>query len=726
MWAITRKEPLVKSDQIGYNLFMMTPQMQRTAQTVQGERSGMAIPPPVAGRKVGAYAPAWAPIFFGIVVLLIALVGLTLLFLNRAAPKSDRWGFWGFQSLMAVLGSSTGMLITRRYPRHPIGWMLLVMGLLAALTGFSEEFAIYAAHARPHWVPASIIVAGLFNWMWAPSYALSAIYIPLLFPTGRFLSPRWRIVAWLGTAWMVLNSAWMILLPGPLPNNGDVINPFGIEAWNGTLITALDPRVVTPMAGMFLMLTAAASLVIRYRRSQDPVTQQQLKWFAYAAVMMSFAGMVGQLSGPVANVLLFLMAASMPVSIAIAILRYRLYDIDLLINRTLVYGVLTVLVVGLYALAVGAAGALVQTQGNWAAALLATALVAVLFHPLHIRLQRGVNRLLYGERDAPLAVLSQLGRRMESAVSPEAMLSVLTETVAKALKLPYVAVGLRSDGQLAMAAEYGKPTTEVRAFPLIYREQAVGQLLVAPRQPGDAFNQTDIALLENVARQAGAVAHSAQLTADLRRSRQRLVSAREEERRRLRRDLHDGLGPHLASMTLTIEVVVRLIDSDPQAAVAILQKLKRQSQSAVQEIRRLVYELRPPALDDLGLTAALRESAARYAQSGVQFLVDAPDPMPSLPAAVEVAAFRIAQEGMTNVMRHAHASTCRITLTLEREYLCVTVEDDGHGLPTDLRMGVGLRSMQERVAELEGHFTLKNDPHGGTVIRAWLPLVELS
>ncbi len=662
----------------------------------------------------------------GVAVLTIALVGLILLALNRSVPKPERWGFWGFQSMLAVMTVTPGLLITWRYPRHPIGWLLLLTGLFAALTGFSEEFARWAVYRQPAAVEAAIWISGLLSWLWLPGYATIAIFVPLLFPNGQFLTPRWRIVAWLGAAWVLLGAAWMILLPGPLSNNAGLMNPFGVVALEGSYRSGLNPRDLLPLVGMFLMLAASASLLLRYRRSQDATVRQQVKWFAYAAVLIAFAGMVGQIPGAWADIVLFLLVSALPTAIAIAILRHRLYDIDILINRTLVFGALTGIIVGLYVLILGAVGLLVQNRANQIAALIAVVLVAILFHPLRARLQRGVNRFLYGARDTPLEVLSALGQHMESTAAPAEMLPALAETVAKALKLPYVAVGLHSDGGLSTAAEYGKPTQEVKAFPLTFRGATVGQLLVAPRQPGDAFSQSDIGLLENIARQAGAAAHAARLTADLRRSRQRLVTAREEERRRLRRDLHDGLGPHLASMTLTIDAVVRLIDSDPQGAAAILKELKNQAQAAVQEIRRLVYDLRPPTLDDLGLTAALRENAARYAQSGVRIAIDAPDPMPPLPAAVEVAAFRIAQEGMTNAVRHAQARTCRVALKLGRDCLCVIVEDDGRGLPLHLQPGVGLRSMQERVAELEGRLTLGSSPDGGACITAWLPIMEAS
>lgn len=666
----------------------------------------------------------WLPTILGVAVFLIGFSGLVLLLLNRDVPKSDRWGFWGFQSLMGIATGVNGLLITRRYPRHLIGWILLVTGLFATLTGFSEEFALYALHVRPEFYDAAVLVASLLNWLWVPSYALIAVFIPLLFPDGHLLSPRWRIVAWLGVVWALLGIAWMIVLPGPLPNNGDIENFFGLDALREGFVSSFDPRVIIPVVGLFLMLAAASSLIIRYRRAQDETTRHQLKWLAFAAVLMSPAGIVGQFSGPIADIVLLTTAFSMPLAITVAILRYRLYDIDVIISRTLVYGTLVGLILGLYLVTVGAIGLFVQSRSNQIATLVVVGTVALLFHPVHTRLQRGVNRLLYGHRDQPLTVLSEMGTRMETAATPEAMLTALVETVARELKLPYVGVGLEDDAGLTMIASYGKPSQEVVAFPLVYQGETVGQLLAAPRQRKGTFHRRDQALLENIARQAGTVAHAVRLTADLRRSRQRLVTAREEERRRLRRDLHDGLGPYLASLTLALDAAIRLMDSDPQAAKGLLQELKSQSQAAVLEIRRLVYELRPPTLDELGLSGALRECAAHYVPMGVRITVDAPDPMPPLPAAVEVAAFRIAQEGITNVIRHAHARTCRVTLRTKKDALFVIIEDDGRGLPDNFRAGVGLRSMQERVAELDGRLILGTSPLGGALVQACLPIVE--
>jgi signal transduction histidine kinase len=242
-------------------------------------------------------------------------------------------------------------------------------------------------------------------------------------------------------------------------------------------------------------------------------------------------------------------------------------------------------------------------------------------------------------------------------------------------------------------------------------------------------------LLEDLAHQIGASAHAAlmtdealRLSADLQRSRERLVEAREEERRRLRRDLHDGLGPQLSSQALTIDAVRALMRGDPDAAEELLLDLKAQAQDAVTDIRRLVYGLRPPALDDLGLLGALRESAAQYGAKGLSVSVETPQSLPPLSAAVEVATYRIAQEAMTNVARHAGAKTCTVALAIdEAGVLSLEVRDDGRGIPepqahSAVRAGVGLTSMRERATELGGSLVVEPLPEGGTRVRARLPL----
>jgi len=275
----------------------------------------------------------------------------------------------------------------------------------------------------------------------------------------------------------------------------------------------------------------------------------------------------------------------------------------------------------------------------------------------------------------------------------------------------------------------GTTVSEALCLPLVYQNKPVGQLLLGPRAPGESFSSADLQLLDDLAREAGVAVHAVRLTInlqrmteDLQRSREHLVNTREEERRRMRRDLHDGLGPTLASLVQLLDTARTLVTRDPDAAVTLLGDLKVQVKTTITDIRRLVYALRPPALDELGLVSAIGEHIGHYNQSdGLHVLVDAPDPLPSLPAAVEVAAYHIALEAVTNVARHAHTQTCRIRLSLESG-LCLEITDDGDGLPADFHAGVGLTSMRERAAELGGEFRIEPGTTHGTRVWARLPL----
>jgi len=249
--------------------------------------------------------------------------------------------------------------------------------------------------------------------------------------------------------------------------------------------------------------------------------------------------------------------------------------------------------------------------------------------------------------------------------------------------------------------------------------------LVAPHASDTSFSPADWRLLQGIAHQAGVAAYGVRLTADLQCSREQLVTAREEERRRLQRDLHDGLGPGLASLTLKLDTARNLLAHDPAATSALLMELKAQTQAIVVDVRRLVYDLRPLALDQLGLVCAIREYAASLSDHDeLQVSIEAPEHLPSLPAAVEVVAYRIVQEALTNVARHADACTCTIRFLLDDtlSLLYLEIRDDGHGLPPDYRAGMGMHSMRERAAELGGTCVIASLPSGGTLVWARLPL----
>lgn len=408
--------------------------------------------------------------------------------------------------------------------------------------------------------------------------------------------------------------------------------------------------------------------------------------------------------------------------IGVAILRHRAFDIDVVVRRSVVYGGLTVAVIATYAVVAALLGAVLGGVSPFATTLLATGAAAIIALPVRDGLQRATSRRLYGDRDEPVRAIRRLGERLEWSIDPDAMPRVVVDTVADALRLPYVALELGSDPGARLAAEHGSRPDELTARLLTFHSRPVGRLLAAARGPGDPLSEADLRLLDDLTRQIGIAAHAALLTEDLRASRERIVAAREEERRRLRRDLHDGLGPTLAAIGMRAEAAEGEIRSDPEHAEHLLAELRSEVSTAVGDIRRLVDGLRPPAIDELGLVGALRLAGDGLSVAGTpQVSVEAEGAFDDLPAAVEVAAFRIASEAMTNAVRHAGARHCSVRLAAERE-LTVTVEDDGRGLPEDRRDGVGLISIHERAAELGGDVAVEPRPGGGTRVVARLPV----
>jgi two-component system NarL family sensor kinase len=357
--------------------------------------------------------------------------------------------------------------------------------------------------------------------------------------------------------------------------------------------------------------------------------------------------------------------------------------------------------------------------------VIATALGAAALFPLRDRVQRRVDRLFYGDRGVPYEALARLGRQVEEAADPETALSSVVRTVADSLRLPYAALELRLGDGWSPAAAYGEAPPQVVAFALTFQRETVGRLLVGTRSRGEQLGPDDERLLADLARQAGPAAHAVALRRALDVSRAGLVTTREEERRRLRRDLHDGLGPTLAGLTLGLDTARVRSASQPELQ-ELLGKLKAETQRAVADVRRIVYGLRPPALDQFGLVGSLREEVGRlqYESPSLTVSLDAPaEGLADLPAAVEVACYRIVTEALTNVTRHAHATQCSVRLRLNHG-LDVNICDDGVGLPEGWRAGVGIASMRERVTELGGDLVIEPSLPHGTRINAYLPARE--
>ncbi len=606
--------------------------------------------------------------------------------------------------------------------RRSDDWMALYISLFLVMlaTNLSPALSVLSYEAG-FTSPLGVCLTLLHLLAWS-----SAVFFFALFPDGRFVPgwTRWLILAYL---------AWQV--PLCLPSNA----PFSIVYW---------PPLLAASLFLGLVLACGFAQLYRYRRVSTAVQRQQTKWIVFGMLvgtLLDLANLLPLLVFPVLaqpgpahtlyaildDVMYPLVLLLVPVSIGVAVLRYRLWDIDLLINRTLVYGLLTACIIGLYLLVVVGLGTLFSVLGNLLLSLLATGLVAVLVQPLHQRLQRAVNHLMFGERDEPYRVLARLGRRLEATLATDALLPTIVQTVAQALKLPYVAITSRQSAEDVLVATSGEASAQevLVRVPLVAQSEPVGDLVLAARSPGDTFSPADLRLLHDLAPQIAVAVQAVrlttelkQLTVDLQQSRTRLITAQEDERRRLRRDLHDGLGPTLASLTFKIDAARNLLTQDSERADQLLEGVRQQAQEAITDIRRLVYALRPPALDELGLLSALREQAASSQHQGLQILIEAPECLPPLPAAVEVAAYRIAQEALTNVVRHAEAGQCRLSLRLQDRLLTLQITDDGKGIAPEHHIGVGWLSMQERASELGGRCTITRGRSGGTTIQVSLPL----
>ena len=648
-------------------------------------------------------------------------IPVTLRAYPLAANLRQDWGAMVYASLMLL----TGAFVFYRRPDVRAACVQLLGGS-AILGATAWSFGLQAldfAYPLTFWLHR-ITTSVVYPLFWA-----SILHFALIFPNPHRLvrRHRWLVPALYTAPFLAL----MLTLMGTRLAAANTLD------WMSRLGSEQNVTVT-----VYLLLSLLA-LITNYRSQSSTVSRQQIRVVVYALSLNAGLGIllwqVPQLiygEQKVSSNHIALAGLIVPVTQAIAIVRYRLWEIDILINRTAVYGMLSALIIGLYVGLVGFMGALFGQHTRLAFSLLATGVIALIFQPLRERLQHIVNRMMYGERDTPYQVISRLGRQLEHSAAPEELLDTITHTIAQALKLPFAEIALLENGALTMLSEYGLRPADPVVLPLMVQREVVGQLTVAPRGPHDPLTAPDLRLLEDIAHQTGAVVHAVQLNRDLQRSRQRLVIRLEEERRRLRRDLHDGLGPTLASYTLQLDAIHDVIDRDPAQAKAQIDVLKEQTKEAVKDIRRLVYELRPPALDELGLLEALHAHLGQISNAGGApriTLMAPPEGLPALSAAVEVAAYRIMMEGVTNVLRHASAFTCHVHLRIEpraegspRATLCLEIIDDGVGLPETLHAGVGLVSMRERALELGGACTIENNAGGGTRVRVALPIGDLA
>ena len=676
--------------------------------------------------------PAWAAA--ALLLVTAAAVTVTLIEVLQTANPSD-----GYREQMlitvcyAVPYAVAGAFLMARRPDLPFGWLLSGAAALAA-AGASVDSVWYLAASRGA-PPRLAVLAFVLSGLQLLPVAVQGL-VNVRFPSGR-LSSRWS---------RVLEIALIAAIAVALAASALTDQKVALVRQDSTAVQLANPLTGGTAAGRFatdltvfepiaILLGLLAGLrVVRRAWNAAGIERYQLRWRAYGVVLSlllfplvvsdTIPVLVGSLDG-----LLFV------TTLAIPVVRYRLWAIDTIIRRSAAYALVTIAVAGLFA-AIAAAGTALASQRT--GFILAAAVVAVTFAPARTYSQRLVDRFFYGQRNEPYQALSDLGRRLSTVAAPGAVLPAVVAAVGESLRLPYVAIERPADGSVLAAAgtlAFADPTGPAQAsperWPLSYQGTTVGTLVALPRRGEQAFDPRDRAVLGDLARQAGAAVHAEALTADLLESRHRLVSAREEERRRLRRDLHDGLGPLLTSAGLNLDAAraqTARAQHEPGAdnldLTALLDQAKEATAQALADVRGIVYGLRPTSLDDLGLAGAITAHIRRLGEGGgLRITLDA-GPLTELPAAVEVASFRIATEAVNNVCRHSGARNCEVRLRMEADgqLLVVEVADDMAGGPPWLA-GVGLLAMRERAAELGGTLTAGPGPGGG-LVRACFPLPD--
>ena len=670
----------------------------------------------------------------------ITVAALVFLVLSLDVPQPvGAFGFRGYPTLLTFSFATVGLLVATHRPENPIGWILLVGGgVNSAVVHLSMNYAEFAYADDPAH-PGGDIAAWVSNW----NYIITVVAIPivlLLFPDGRF-SPRRRRLALGIVAAGIVAGVGLALTPGPLESFQLADNPFGIDASRQVVSAVTDVGLVCLALGL---LITALSLGARLRRSTGE-ERAQLTWIAAAGLALGVAFFVsfvvsrfGVKAGFVVDaleVLVIVALAGIPAAIGVAILRYRLYDVDVVISRTVVFGVLAAFITLVYAAIVVGVGTLAGRRGDAVLSAVATAAVALAFQPVRRWANRFANRLVYGERASPYEVLSSFGRRVTEALGTEDVLPRMAEILAQGTGALRADIWLRVGTELRPAASWPephapRPPTPVRAAGTITIPDADasslvrhdGELLGAlaiTKPPSEPVTPVEAGLVEDLAQQAGLILRNAGLIADLRASRQRLVAAQDQERRKLERNLHDGAQQQLVALSVKLRILKTLIQRDPGRAIPTVDELQAEAQDAMENLRSLARGIYPPLLADQGLGAALRAQASKAAVP-VEVSIDTNG---RFGQDVEAAVYFSCLEALQNVAKYARATRARVSIDHQEDHLSFEVSDDGAGFDTTTTpSGTGIQGITDRLAALGGSLEVRSEPGRGTQLVGMVPL----
>jgi signal transduction histidine kinase len=627
-----------------------------------------------------------------------------------------------------------GVLLATRRPHNPLGWLML--GASAGFAFPGESYAYYATVTRHGQIAGAAFALFFGAPTWVPFIGLSG-YMLMLFPDGHLPTPRWRWFAWTCGIGLVLLYLVILVSPG---NGGkeyglpQLINPMGIEAMR----PVFGPLLITVVFAPLTVVGGAVAIFVRLRRTTDAVQRQQLRWLAWAAGVIAVAYLIafipnvfgagssawGSWLGNIAVATFMLI----PITIGIAVLKYRLYDIDVVIRKTVLYAVLAVLIFATgFVLVWVMSGLFASSVRGGRLDLLAGVAIGLLFWPLRRVATRIADRIVYGGRATPYEVLSDFGDRLGGTYAADDILPRIARVLAEGVGADRGRVWLTERGELVPVATWTREgadpggSDEYRAE-VRHQGERLGALSVA-MPANDPMDPAKEKLVSDLAAQAGLLLRNVRLVEELRASRRRLVAAQDEERRRLERNIHDGAQQQLVALTVKARLARQLTQRDPEKAALMLEQIEGESQAALEDLRDLARGIYPPLLADKGLVSAIEAQARK---SPVPVTVHAEE-LARFGPEVEAAAYFSVLEAMQNVSKYAEASTVTVTLDHADGALRFVVTDDGRGFePATTGYGTGLQGIADRLGALDGSLQVESTPHAGTVLTGRIPAMPLT
>jgi signal transduction histidine kinase len=633
---------------------------------------------------------------------------------------------------------TVGIAVLNKRPRTTLGWLMLSMGVITLPVDSYGAYALNVTHGA--W-PGGVYAIGAWSWTWVPFIGISG-FLLLLFPDGHLASRRWRWFAWMCGFGLVALSLTVWFLPGNLADAGfpDIQNPFGIESLRSLGGWAYLPVVFAPL----VVVGGAIAVIVRLRRTHDVVERQQLRLLAWTAGIIAALYVVAFIPSIVlgsttdstwSGVLGTLAASSfmlIPIAIGVAIMRYRLYEVDVVIRKTVIFALLAAFITLVYVLLVAGIGIFVGSRNEntgVAAAAVAAAVVALAFQPVSRWARRLADRLVYGERANPYEVLARFGDQLGESYAADDVLTRIARVLTEGIGAERARVWLRVDGSLRQVAMWPPDASGDGADDLSvdvrHQGEDLGALSVAV-PANDPLDPTKEKLVRDLAAQAGLVLRNVRLTEqlrarleDLQAAQKRLVAAQDQERRRLERNIHDGAQQQLVALAVQARLARQLLDRDPAQTAAMLERIANDTQTAIDDLRDLAHGIYPPLLADKGLVAALESQGRR---SPVSVSVEAAD-LGRFPAEIEAAVYFATLEALQNVAKYADATTATVRLEASDGWLRFTVNDDGTGFDPDATSyGSGLQGIADRLGALDGTLEVRSALGAGTTIVGALPV----